>query len=103
MFRTWAVYIRGFRSFEKAWILEAPARGDDGASALATAFAGLQGLKELMVDLRRNDLGPGAQWVPLEACKRGPACSGLPRGSLGRVVQLLIVFGFRRLRCLSKL
>ena len=70
---------------------------------MATALAGLQGLQELTVNLGRNEIGPGAQWVPLEACNRGLPSSGFQRGSLGRVVQPLIAFGFRRLRCLSKL
>ena len=90
-----------------AWILAALARGNDGASAVATALPGLQGLQELTVDLsfnlENNEIGPAAQWVPLEACNRGLPSSGFQRGSLGRVVQPLIAFGFRRLRCLSKL
>ena len=59
----------GIRSVDKAWILGALARGNDGASALATAFAGLQGLQELMVDLGENCIGPGAQGAALEACR----------------------------------
>ena len=65
LLRTWV----GIRSFNKAWILAALARGNDGASALATALPGLQGLQELTVNLGGNHLGPGPQGVPLEACR----------------------------------
>ena len=59
-----------------AWILAALARGNDGASAIATALAGLQGLQELTVGLGYNQIGPGAQ------CLWKLATGGcLPQGS----------------------
>ena len=59
------------RSFGKAWILGALARGTDGAGVIAEALAGLQGLQELTMNLWGNEIGPGAQWVLLEACRGG--------------------------------
>ena len=59
------------RSFGKAWILGALARGTDGAGVIAEALAGLQGLQELTMNLWGNDIGPGAQWVPFGSLQRG--------------------------------
>ena len=36
---------------------------------MATALARLQGLQELTVNLGYNEIGPGAQWVHLKACR----------------------------------
>ena len=43
---------------------------------------GLQGLQELTVDLSENNMGPGAQWVPLEACRGGGGLRVVSKGEL---------------------